>query len=383
MVRRCYKSRVEHGESDRSDRPTLRVSDFDYALSAERIAQSPSEPRDAARLLVHDRAADSTQHANVRSLPDLLAPGDLLVVNDTRVRSTRLLGRRSSGGAVEFLLLERLAPGVWRSLAQPAARLRPGEIVACENGAVHVRMLERPERADDATGESVPGEWRVELVGTAEADGADLELLERTGRAPLPPYIRRERDGDPRTALDRERYQTVFAREHGAVAAPTAGLHFTAELLARLAQRGVELARVTLHVGEGTFKPVVADDPRDHRMHAERYELSPQTAEAVARCRARGRRVIAVGTTSVRTLETCADAAGTVREGAGETALFITPGYRFRAVDALLTNFHLPRSTLLMLVSAFAGRERVLRLYGEAAALGYRFYSYGDAMLLL
>lgn len=349
----------------------MNVSAFDYELPAELIAQAPSQPRDAARLFVHDVARDESRHAHVRELDRLLRAGDLLIVNDTRVRGARLLGRRASGGAVELLLLERDGPQRWRALARPAGRLKPGETVELEGGELLARMLERDGEA-----------WWLEL--SAPRAGAEpLELtLERCGRAPLPPYIVRPRGVDPAREHDRERYQTVFARELGAIAAPTAGLHFTPELLERLQRAGIERASVTLHVGEGTFRPVTVEDTDAHVMHAERFALPAATVAAIERCRARRGRVVAVGTTSVRVLESCADANGVLRAGSGSTNLFLTPGATFRVVDALLTNFHLPRSTLLMLVSAFAGRERVLRLYAEAVASRYRFYSYGDALLL-
>jgi S-adenosylmethionine:tRNA ribosyltransferase-isomerase len=354
----------------------VKVSEFEYELPSERIAQRPASPRDSARLLVHRIAQDATQHLCVRDLSGVLAPGDLLVVNDTRVRAARLLGRRASGGAVELTLVERVAGPRWRALARPGGRLRAGEVLELEGGAFRAALI---ERARTAAGDLAP-EWLLELE---VRDGPEIETaLELWGRMPLPPYVRRER-ADERALSDRADYQTVFARAVGAVAAPTAGLHFTPALLGELAARGVERAAVTLHVGEGTFKPVVADDTREHSMHAETYELSEAAAGAWRRCRARGGRVVAVGTTSVRTLESCVAEDGEVRAGSGSTRLFLVPGAHFRAVDALLTNFHLPRSTLLMLVAAFAGRERVLRLYREAIELGYRFYSYGDAMLLL
>ena len=345
----------------------MRLSDFDYELPEERIAARPAQRRDAARLLVHDVARDATTHATVAELGRFLDPGDLLVVNDTRVLPARVRARRATGGAVELLFLAPAEGRAWRALAHPARRLKPGEELALEGSLVRARLLARPD-----------AEWRVELFDPAQPAASVESLLERVGRVPLPPYI--ERDDD---ALDRERYQTVFAAVPGAVAAPTAGLHFTPELLERLAAAGVQRASVTLHVGAGTFLPVQADDPREHVMHAERYVLTESTARAVQAARAAGRRAVAVGTTSARVLESCAGEDGVLRAGAGETRLFLLPGARFRAVDALLTNFHLPRSTLLMLVSAFAGRERILRLYREAIAEGYRFYSYGDAMLLL
>jgi S-adenosylmethionine:tRNA ribosyltransferase-isomerase len=351
----------------------MKVSDFDFELDPERIAQSALEPRDAARLLAHDLAAGTSEHLAVRDLASLLTCGDLVVVNDTRVRSARLFARRASGGAVELLLVERLAPDVWRALVRPAARIRPGEVLEIEGGGLIARALER-----DSDGVA----WRVDLTDP-RGSRADVDaLIERFGQPPLPPYIHRPREAVEETEHDRERYQTIFAREVGAVAAPTAGLHFTQRLVDELAALGVEFARVTLHVGEGTFKPVSVDDTREHVMHAERFTLPQETVDALELCRARGGRVLAVGTTSVRVLESCADERGHLRAQSGETRLFLTPGAPFRVVDALLTNFHLPRSTLLMLVAAFAGRERVLRLYAEAIERGYRFYSYGDAMLL-
>jgi S-adenosylmethionine:tRNA ribosyltransferase-isomerase len=354
----------------------VRLAEFDYELPPERIAQHAIEPRDAARLFVHDVERDASEHVHVRDLERVLRSGDLLVVNDTRVRSARLIGRRASGGAVELLLVERDSAGRWRALARPAGRLKSGETIELEGGALHARML---ERASDADG----GAWWLELLDPRRTGFSLDELIESCGRAPLPPYIARPRGADVERDADRARYQTVFARELGAIAAPTAGLHFTPELLERLAARGVERASVTLHVGEGTFRPVTVDDTEQHVMHSERYVLPVETVAAIERCRARGGRVVAVGTTSVRVLESCADENGSLRAGAGSTNLFLVPGARFRVVDALLTNFHLPRSTLLMLVAAFAGRERVLRLYAEAIERGYRFYSYGDAMLLV
>ncbi len=353
----------------------MKLSDFDYELPPERIAQRPAGKRDAARLLVHDVAADATEHRTFADLPLLLRAGDLLVLNDTRVLPARLYGRRASGGAVEFLFLEPVAPGAtaWTAMVNPARKLKPGEVVTLEGGALEARLLERPG-----------DEWHVELRAPDDPDANVVALLERHGRMPLPPYIERgdrARRLDPpaEDTLDRERYQTVYAARAGAVAAPTAGLHFTRELLAELEDRGVHRATVTLHVGAGTFLPVAAENVEDHEMHAERFTLPAETVEAVRAARAAGGRVVAVGTTSVRVLE---HGGGELVPGTGETRLFLRPGSPFRVVDAMLTNFHLPRSTLLMLVSAFAGRERVLRLYREAIERGYRFYSYGDAMLL-
>jgi len=354
----------------------VKLSDFDYELPSERIAQTPAAVRDEARLLVHVRATGETHHRRVRELGEFLAPGDLLVLNDTRVLRARLFARRASGGRIELFLLEP-RPGdalVWKAFVHPAQRLKLGETLALEGAPIRARLL---ERALDPAGH--PGmEW---CVSFAAAAGEPLEPergMEAAGHVPLPPYVERAD-----AAGDAERYQTVFARVPGAVAAPTAGLHFTPELLASLAAQGIARAPVTLHVGAGTFQPVKSEDVTQHRMHAERYVLPEETVAAVRAAGESGGRVVAVGTTSVRVLESSVDAAGELVAGAGSTRLYLLPGARFRAVDALLTNFHLPRSTLLMLVCAFAGRERVLELYREAVERGYRFYSYGDAMLIL
>ncbi|HEY2291996.1 MAG TPA: tRNA preQ1(34) S-adenosylmethionine ribosyltransferase-isomerase QueA [Thermoanaerobaculia bacterium] len=341
------------------------TSDFDYDLPASSIAQEPA-PRGESRLLVLDRTGPE-RHARVRDLPRLLRPGDLLVLNDTRVIPARLYGRSAGGGKMEILLIEPLAEREWDALVKPGRRARPGARFEIGEGL----LAEVIDKRED-------GRYRLRFSEPVEPH------LERLGHIPLPPYIHR-----PDTPEDRERYQTVYARRPGAVAAPTAGLHFTSELLREIAEAGVEIARVTLHVGIGTFKPVSAERIAEHRMERERYEIGEETAEAIRRARAAGRRIVAVGTTVVRTLEGAAVAGGgEVRAGSGATDLFIypdspdSPGFRFQVVDALLTNFHLPRSTLLMLVSAFAGRERVLAAYEEAIREGYRFYSYGDAMLL-
>jgi S-adenosylmethionine:tRNA ribosyltransferase-isomerase len=342
------------------------VSDFDFELPPGLIADRPAEPRDAARLLVCEQATGQVRHGTFRDLPAFLRPADLLVLNDTRVRPWRLWGRRATGGRVECLILElRADRGV--GFLRPAARLRIGEVLAMEDGALELVPVR----------ELGGGRFEVEL----RAEGPVEAVLERCGRAPLPPYIARDGREDP--GADREQYQTVFARAPGAVAAPTAGLHFTGALLAEIAAQGVETAWVTLHVGEGTFAPVRVERVEDHRMHAEAYELPAATSAAVARARQRGGRVIAVGTTSCRTLETCATGARLVCAGTGSSDLFLYPGREFQVVDGLITNFHLPRSTLLMLVAAFVGRERILTVYREAVARGYRFYSYGDAMLIV
>jgi S-adenosylmethionine:tRNA ribosyltransferase-isomerase len=335
------------------------TSDFDYDLPASSIAQEPA-PRGESRLLVLDRTGPE-RHARVRDLPRLLRPGDLLVLNDTRVIPARLYGRSAGGGKMEILLVEPLGEREWDALVKPGRRARPGARFEIGEGLT----AEVVDKRED-------GRHRLRFSEPVEPH------LERLGHIPLPPYIHR-----PDTPEDRERYQTVYARRPGAVAAPTAGLHFTSGLLREIETAGIEIARVTLHVGIGTFKPVSAERIEEHRMERERYEIGEETAEAIRRARAAGRRIVAVGTTVVRTLEGAAVAGGgEARAGSGATDLFITPGFPFQVVDALLTNFHLPRSTLLMLVSAFAGRERVLAAYEEAIRDGYRFYSYGDAMLL-
>jgi S-adenosylmethionine:tRNA ribosyltransferase-isomerase len=345
----------------------VRPSDFDYLLPEALVAQEPVSPRDASRLLVLPRRSGPLEHRRFRELPGLLAPGDLLVLNDTRVIPARLEGTKETGGRCELLLCERLpsdgaAPGArFRALGQASKAIRPGQRLAF--GPL-VAVVEAAE------GEGF-------LVVRFDRDGAPFaEVLERVGHVPLPPYIRR-----PDLPADRERYQTVFARVPGSAAAPTAGLHFTPELLARLETRGVVRASVTLHVGPGTFLPVRQETVEEHRMHQEQYEVPEAAAAAFAACRARGGRVVAVGSTVVRTLES-AHAGSWLRAGPGRTSLLVLPGHSWRAVDALVTNLHLPRSTLLMLVCAFAGRERVLAAYDEAVRERYRFYSYGDAMLI-
>jgi len=347
------------------------VSDFGFDLPESLIAQEPA-PRGASRLLVVDRAAGSWHEARIGDLPGLLDPGDLLVVNDTRVFPARLLGRRDpSGGAAECLLLEQLDAQHWHALVHPGQKLKPGAKL----------ILEDPERAPGVIVRAEVLERRFfgrRLVRLA-AEGADSidDAIDAIGHVPLPPYIHR---GD--TPADRERYQTVFAAARGSIAAPTAGLHFDSALLDAIAERGIGRASVTLHVGYGTFKPVRAEQVEDHRVDAERYEIPAGTANAVRAAHDAGRRVVAVGTTTTRALECAADGEGGVRAGVSASELFIYPGHQFRAVDALITNFHLPRSSLLMLVAAFAGRELTLAAYRDAVARQFRFYSYGDAMLI-
>lgn len=343
----------------------MNVSDFDFDLPPGAIAQRPA-PRGTSRLMTLDRATGAVAHRGVADLPDLLEPGDLLVVNDTRVVPARLFGLDAEGRRTEFLLVEKTDdPAAWECLAKPGRRAKPGR--SFDFGAGLLGTV-------TAKGES--GHYRVVFSGTPLE-----EALPRVGTTPLPPYIHRE--GGVADERDAEDYQTVYAREPGAIAAPTAGLHLTPELLDALRARGVETATVTLHVGIGTFKPVKTDRVEEHRMDPERGVVPAAAAAAVRRAKEEGRRVVAVGTTSVRTLEASArENGGRVEAGPFETRLFLVPGAEFLVVDALLTNFHLPRSTLLMLVSAFAGRERVLAAYREAVASGYRFFSYGDAMLV-
>jgi S-adenosylmethionine:tRNA ribosyltransferase-isomerase len=341
------------------------ISDFDYALPPGAIAQEAMEPRDAARLMRLPRAEGPPTDHVFRDLPALLRRGDLVVVNRSRVFPARLLGRREGGGTAEVFLLRDLGHDQWEALVRPGRRLRPGAVVSVEGGLSVVL-------------ETAPvGPEGRRVVRLRVESGSVPSVLERAGHVPLPPYIRRADRPD-----DRARYQTVYAREKGSVAAPTAGLHFTTELLDTLRGRGVETAEVVLHVGPGTFRPVTAEQVEDHRLEPEPYVVPPETAAAIASTRATGGRVVAVGTTVVRTLEAAATDEGAVRAGPGETALVVRPGFTFRVTDALITNFHLPRSSLLLLVAAFAGRERILSAYGEAVRRGYRFYSYGDAMLL-
>jgi S-adenosylmethionine:tRNA ribosyltransferase-isomerase len=346
----------------------MKVSDFDFHLPDDRIALRPAEPRDAARLLV---VGDGLIDASVLDLPRWLEPGDILVFNDTRVIPARLRGMRVADSrrgeaAIELLLHKREAADRWRAFARPSKRLREGDRIDLAADGFAATVLSKGDG----------GEVAVGFDRGAEALDRALALH---GEMPLPPYIAGRRKADARDASD---YQTRFAAHDGAVAAPTAGLHFTDRLMTALGERGVAHVTLTLHVGAGTFLPVKADDTCDHRMHAEWGRIAPETAEALNRARRDGRRVVAVGTTSLRLLESAADAQGRVRSFDGDTDIFITPGYRFRAIDALLTNFHLPKSTLFMLVSALAGLERMKAAYAHAIEVGYRFYSYGDACLI-
>ena len=341
----------------------LLTSDYDFDLPAERIAQTPAERRDESRLMVVDRASRRFEHRHFRDLVHLMQPADALIVNTTRVFRARLLGTRDSGAPAEVLLLKALGDSRYEAMVSPGGKLKPGRVVHVAPGF-------------DVEIETITD--RRTRVVRLSSDVPVEEAIERHGHVPLPPYIDR---GDE--ATDADRYQTVYARESGSVAAPTAGLHFTDELLRALAKRGVRRGDVVLHVGAGTFKPVEVDDPARHVMHEEWYTVPAATAKLVNDAKRSDQSVWAVGTTSVRTLESAASEGGTVSAGAAETRIFIRPPYRFRVVDRLITNFHLPRSTLIMLVAAFAGYDLTMRAYREAIAVGYRFYSYGDAMAIL
>jgi S-adenosylmethionine:tRNA ribosyltransferase-isomerase len=355
----------------------MRVDLFDYHLPTERIALAPASPREAARMLVVG-ADGSLLDRRVGDLPDFLKPGDAVVVNDTRVIAARLDGIRVRGEAVahvEAMLIRRIDDSRWRALVRPAKKLRVGERIrfgeASESLACLLASLDAEVESRGEAGEIV--------LNFAFSGAALDEAIERIGQTPLPPYIASRRPAEPG---DREAYQTIFADESGAVAAPTAGLHFTPDLLARIEAAGASLHRVTLHVGAGTFLPVKVADTSDHVMHSEWGRVDPATAQALNAVRAHGGRIVAIGTTSLRLLESAADASGDFHTFEGETAIFITPGYGFRAVDVLFTNFHLPRSTLLMLVSAFCGPATIRAAYAHAISAEYRFYSYGDACLL-
>jgi S-adenosylmethionine:tRNA ribosyltransferase-isomerase len=340
----------------------MRTEDFDFDLPPDRIADRPISPRDAARLLFVRKTG--LEDRIFRELPDLLVPGDLLVVNDTRVIPARIEGKRGQAH-IEATLHKAEGLDVWRAFARPAKRLKPGDMI---------------EIAEDFRAQVLAKGESGEVTLKFSLAGADLiAALERHGQMPLPPYIRRPEGA---LAADREDYQTIFARTEGAVAAPTASLHFTPALLDSLSRRGIEIVRLTLHVGAGTFLPVKVDNIEEHRMHAEWGEILPAAAEAVNRAKARGGRIVAAGTTSLRLLESAAAPDGRLLPFTGDTSIFITPGYRFKLVDRLVTNFHLPRSTLFMLVSAFSGLERMKSAYAHAIASGYRFYSYGDACFL-
>lgn len=339
----------------------MKKSDFYFDLPEELIAQTPLEQRDASRLLVLDRQTGETEHKHFYDLPDYLEPGDCLVLNDSRVLPARLMGNRLTGGAVEVLLLRDLGEGKWECLTRPGRKTQPGVELTFGEGKLTATVTD-----------ALPDGNKVVQF---HYDGIFLEILEELGRMPLPPYIKAE-------LKDQERYQTVYSRALGSAAAPTAGLHFTPELLQKIADKGVRICYVTLHVGLGTFRPVKEDEITDHIMHSEYCEIPTETAAIIKETKAAGKRVIAVGTTSCRTLESFTTPDGVTEAKGGWTDIFIYPGYTFKCIDALVTNFHLPESTLIMLVSAFAGRENVLNAYQEAVENRYRFFSFGDSMFL-
>jgi S-adenosylmethionine:tRNA ribosyltransferase-isomerase len=342
------------------------ISAFDYQLPDELIAQEPLAERDASRMLIVDRASQTWRESNFRELPEQLASGDVIVINNTRVFPARLRGRRLPfGGSVELLLARELEPNKWEALARPARRLRVGDQIEFADGVLRARVADALEN----------GIRVIEF----ETDQHFDDVIDRIGEPPLPPYINRAGTWDS----DRNRYQTVYATERGAIAAPTAGLHFTTGVLASLNARGVHVAEITLHVGYGTFEPVRVADVTKHQVAAERFSINEATAACLNEARANGKRIIAVGTTTARALESAASASREVSEQSGLASLTIIPGYKFRMVDGLLTNFHLPKSSLLMLVSTFAGHELVMAAYRHAVENRYRFYSYGDCMLIL
>ncbi len=341
----------------------MKTSDFYYDLPERLIAQTPTEPRDAARMLVYDRKTGQTQDRIFRDLPDFLHPNDVMVINQTRVIPARLLGiKEETGIPVEVLLLRRQSTDTWETLVRPGRRLKSGAVVSFGDGKLQCVI-----------GETTSAGGRVV---TFRYEGVFEALLDELGQMPLPPYIH-EKLQDP------EQYQTVYAKFNGSAAAPTAGLHFTEEVLRRIREKGVDIVPVLLHVGLGTFRPVKEENVENHLMHEEYYEVSEDAADRINRARKNGGRIVCIGTTSVRTLETVATADGIVHAGGGMTSIFIKPGVPFKATDVLLTNFHLPESTLLMLVSAFIGREQALALYNEAVKKEYRFFSFGDCTLLL
>lgn len=339
----------------------MKTSDFIYELPEELIAQTPMPRRDGSRLMLLDKSSGEVRHEHFYDLPSYLRPGDCLVLNDSRVLPARLFGLRPTGGAVEVVLLKETEEKCWECLCRPGKKMRLGTEVVFGDGKLRAEVIDIHEDGN--------------RVLRFSYDGIFLELLEELGQMPLPPYIKEQ-------LQDKERYQTVYSRESGSAAAPTAGLHFTPELLEEIRAMGVDVCFVTLHVGLGTFRPVKVDDIEDHDMHSEYCTVPAETAAAIMACKARGGRIVAVGTTTCRTLESFAKADGSIEAAAGWTNIFIYPGYSFKCIDALVTNFHLPGSTLLMLVSALAGREHVLKAYETAVRERYRFFSFGDAMLI-
>lgn len=344
------------------------LSEFDYELPEELIAQMPADKRQNSRMLVMNRANHNIEHKHFYDIVDLIEPGSLLVLNDTKVLPARLRGEKETGAKIEIFLLKQTVEDCWDVLIKPSKRVKPGTVVKISE-ELSVEVLKKLE--DD-------GEWSVKLL----FEGDVLDVLHRNGNIPLPPYIERKMPSDELKKLDFERYQTVYARDEGSVAAPTAGLHFTQEILKKLADKGVEIKYVTLNVGLGTFRPVKCENVLEHKMHSEAFEISEDTARAVTKAKKEGRKIIAVGTTTVRTLETAYKQFGEVKACHSASELFIYPPYEFKVVDNLITNFHLPKSTLLMLVSALAGKDFIFDAYREAIAQKYRFYSYGDCMYI-
>ncbi len=345
-----------------------KLSDYDYNLPKEFIAQQPLENRDDSRLLVLYRNTGKIEHRKFCEITDYFSPGDFLVLNDTKVLPARLLGKRIRGASIELLFIEEIGENRWKVLIKSNAKLKMGEEIYADNNSISARLLDRTEE----------GVWLIEF----DKKNTVKELLNRIGEMPLPPYIKRAKNQDTLFSLDRERYQTVFAQKEGAIAAPTAGLHFAKDTLEKTQKRGVEIGFVTLHVGLGTFLPIKREDIRDHLMHKEYYECSEEIIQKIKRTKELNRRVIATGSTSCRVLETIARNDNS-SQLSGWTNLFIYPPYNFKYVDVLLTNFHLPKTTLLLLVSAFAGRENVLNAYEIAKNKGYRFFSYGDCMMII
>lgn len=341
----------------------MRLKDFSYELPERLIAQNPTEKRDMSRLLVLNRKSDNLEHKHFKDISEYLESGDCLVVNNTRVLPARLLGEKEkTGGKIEFVLLKRIGKDIWEVILKPGRIAKPGSRFVFGEGLIKAEILEIGEEGN--------------RIVKFYYDGVFEEVLDKVGIMPLPPYIHASLE-------DKERYQTVYSKINGSAAAPTAGLHFTHEVFEGLAQKGVRVVEVTLHVGLGTFRPVKTENILEHHMHKESYSISPEACDIINQTKETGKRVVAVGTTSVRVLETSSDESGKVLPGSGQTDIFIYPGYAFKVVDALITNFHLPESTLIMLVSAFAGKDRIMQAYGEAIKEEYRFFSFGDAMLIL
>ena len=340
----------------------MKVSDFNYELPESLIAQHPYDKRDEARLMVLDKTNENIEHKVFKDVIDYLNPGDCLVINNTKVIPARLYGKKDTGANVEFLLLKRLEGDIWESIVRPGSKLKTGAKVIFGDGLLKASVLEVLEN----------GNRKVEF----EYNGIFNEILDQIGLMPLPPYITEA------TREDNEKYQTVYAKHDGSAAAPTAGLHFTEELLQKIKEKGIEVANVTLHVGIGTFRPVKVETVEEHEMHSEHYYIKKEEAEKINRAKQNGNRVIAVGTTSCRVLESVADDNGIVKEVEGDTSIFIYPGYKFKCIDSLITNFHLPESTLIMLVSSLAGKDFIMRAYEEAVNEKYKFFSFGDAMII-